>query len=80
MAVFITHNVARALDYKLDFKEGRSYKCLIDYNYNGGSSRFTKGKIYKCRHSYSIPLDNGIEISQFNLISPERMFEEILVK
>jgi len=75
MSVFLTHEQARALEYKMNFKKGKSYKCIKGY-YINGPNKFTSGKIYTCKNNYYLPCDSGIEISQFNLIGIDNMFSE----
>lgn len=78
MAFLIPRSVSCSLkNNKLDFEKGRKYECIKNFYMQAGGFSFTKGKVYTCTEDYSIPCDNGRQISQCRLIGTERMFRKI---
>ena len=78
MAFFVPHDIiSRIESCKLDFEKNKSYLCIKSYYMNSGGFDFTKGKVYKCNESYTIPCNNGRNISQWQLVGVENMFKLI---
>lgn len=77
MAFLVPRSVSCKLDNDIDFVKGKKYLCTSNLHFASNGYSWTKGKVYECTQSYSIPCNNGTQISQWKIVSRYMNFKEM---
>ena len=77
MAFLVPRSVSCKLGNDIDFVKGKKYLCTSNLYFAPNGYSWTKGKVYECTYSYSIPCNNNTQISQWKIASRYLNFKEM---